>query len=386
MSAKLLALAAVLLSQPLLANDKLISYLPTWRDADTVARFGPQLAKLDYGVLSFIEVNAKGEAYLAAGTQAGLALWQPHLAAARKAGKFNCMWALGGWTGSKNIAKTAQTEAGRAKLIQSSIAIMRQTQCTGLDIDWEHPVTGGEYAADASPADLGNWVSLLRELRTALDAAGKQDKKTYLLTTAIPANNGGWVMQGYDLKNGLPYLNWVNLMAYDRSGGWSKNATLHASLYPTPGDPDGVTLASNKAVEYFIKQGAKPEQLVLGVPFYVRAMGNVEPGAQGNGLAQQSSGPGLKDEAEPGVATWADFQRKYAKAPGWQAYRSMEAGNAPYLYHPGKKELLSYDDPASLTEKVKFVKSRQLGGVMIWEMTQDDAQFTLLNTLIKALR
>lgn len=386
MSIKLLSLAAVLLSQPLLAEEKLISYLPTWREANVVSQFGPQLGKLNYGILSFIEVNANGEAYLSPTAKAGAERWQSHFAKARKTSNFNCMWAIGGWTGSKNIAKTAQTEAGRAKLVKSAIGIMRSSQCVGLDLDWEHPVTGGDYAADASAADLQNWVSLLRDLRQGLDAAGKADKQKYVLSIAVPANNGGWVMQGYDLKNALSMLDWVNLMAYDRSGGWSKTATLQASLHSVPNDPDGQVLSSSKAVDYFIAQGAKPAQLMLGVPFYVRGLGNVEAGPKGDGLAQSMNGPGLKDEPEAGVASWADFQAKYAKAAGWKAYRNAESGNSPYLYHAGKKELISYDDPTSLAEKVKFVKQNKLGGIMIWELTQDDAQATLLNSLVKQLK
>ncbi|WP_410497663.1 glycoside hydrolase family 18 protein [Chitinibacter sp. S2-10] len=384
---KLWPYALLALSATSFANDKLISYLPTWKDAATVSKTGAQLPKLDVGILSFIEVNASGEAYLPAATKAGADLWLAQFKAAKKSNpNLNCMWAIGGWTGSRNIAKTAQTEAGRAKLVKSSIAIMRDSGCVGLDLDWEHPVTGGDYAADASPADLKNWVSLLGDFRKALDTAGKADKKSYQLSVAIPANNGGWVMQGYDMKAALPLLDWVNLMAYDRAGGWSKTATLHASLHSVPNDPDGNVLSSSKAVDYLLSLGAKPAQLVLGVPFYVRGLGNVAAGEKGDGLAQAMSGPGLKDEPEAGVASWADFQTKYAKAEGWKAYRNAESGNSPYLYHAGKKELITYDDPTSLAEKVKYVKEKKLGGVMIWEVTQDDANFTLLNSVSKALR
>ncbi|QZA78403.1 hypothetical protein K4H28_03020 [Deefgea tanakiae] len=382
-----LALPCLLSPTTALATEKLISYLPTWRDAGVVAKVGPQLAQLDVGILSFIEVSPDGNAFIPAATKAGADLWKAQFAKAKKVNPdFNCMWAIGGWTGSRNIAKVARTEAGRNKLVQSAIGIMRDSQCVGLDLDWEHPVTGGDYAADASPADFQNWVSLLRDLRKGLDAAGKADKKTYFLTVAVPANNGGWVMGGYDMKSALPLLDWVNLMAYDRAGGWSKTSTLQASLHAVPGDPDGNVLSTSKAVEYFIAQGAKPAQLVLGVPFYVRGLGGVAAGEKGDGLVQPMSGPGLKDEAEQGVATWGDFQTRYAKASGWKAYRSKEAGNAPYMYHAGKKELLTYDDPISLAEKVKFVKANKLGGVMIWEITQDDADFTLLNSLSQNLK
>ncbi|WP_028451523.1 glycoside hydrolase family 18 protein [Chitinilyticum aquatile] len=381
-NAVLLGLLA--LSGPVLAGDKLISYLPTWKDEASIAKAGERLPQLSHGILSFVEVNEAGEAFIPAGTRAGAKVWQAQFTAAKKVNPdFTCMWAIGGWTGSKNIAKTARTEAGRAKLIASSIAIMRDWQCGGLDLDWEHPVTGGDFAADASPADLQNWVSLLREFRTALDAAGKADKRKYVLTAAVPALNGGWVLQGYDLKGALPSLDWVNLMAYDYAGGWSKTTTLQAALHPVPGDPDGQVLAISKAIDYYKSQGAKPEQLVLGVPFYGRALGNVAPGPKGDGLAQPMSGPGLKNAGGDGSFAYAELGN-YLGKEGWKLYRSKEAGNAPYLYNAASKDLLTYDDPESLAEKVKFVKAQKLGGVMIWEITQDDAQHTLFDALRKA--
>ncbi|XZG69028.1 glycosyl hydrolase family 18 protein [Chitinibacteraceae bacterium HSL-7] len=365
---------------------KLVAYLPTWRDDATVAKHAASLRKVTHGVLSFIEVDETGKAYLPPATQTGAKAWQQAFAEARKVNpKFECMWAIGGWTGSRHIAKTAQTEQGRERLADSAVAIMRESKCAGLDLDWEHPVTGGEYPQDASAADFANWVSLLRTLRERLDAAGKQDGKRYVLSVATPATAGGWAMQGYDLKNAMPLLDWVNLMAYDRAGGWSRVSTLQAALHPVPGDPDGAVLATRQSVDFYLAQGAKPEQLVVGVPFYARALGNVEPGPNGDGLAQPMSGVGMKDEAEPGVASYADLKARYLGQDGWVLHRSVAAGNAPYLYHAGKRELITYDDPVSLAEKVRYARLNQLGGMMVWEVTQDDASASLLNALYDGL-
>ncbi|GHD55360.1 glycoside hydrolase family 18 protein [Jeongeupia chitinilytica] len=366
---------------------KLISYLPTWQTTAERARGAEILPTLDIGIYSFLLVKPDGTAYIDAKNQEGAAQWKQAFATARvKNPKLACQWAIGGWTGSRNIAKVAQTEAGRTRLAQTSVAIMRDYGCQGLDLDWEHPVTGGDYAADASPADRDNYTRLLQALRSELDKRGKANGAQYLLTAAIPGTNGGWGSSGYDLPAAAKLLDWVNLMSYDFYGAWSPRAGLHAALYPTPGEADGNVLNGDGGVKHFIAQGFKPSQLVLGVPFYARGQGNVEAGPNGDGLAQPSKGPGLLDDAEPGTAKYSTAVATLIGKPGWQSFRSKEAGNAPYLYNAKLKQLVSYDDAVSLKTKAEYIKANGLRGVMIWELTQDDADHTLWRALERNLR
>lgn len=366
---------------------QLVSYLPNWQSDEARARAADVLHRLDVGVYSFIEVKPDGTGYVADASKPVAQTWRQAFAKARKVNpKLACQWAIGGWTGSRNIAKVAQTDAGRARLASTSVAIMREYDCQGLDLDWEHPVTGGDYAADASEADRDNWVKLLQALRDALDAQGAKDGQRYFLTAAIPNLNGGWVLSGYQLKGAVPLLDRVYLMSYDIYGAWSKVAGLHATLYPIKSDPDGSVLNGAGGVQYFLNQGFKPSQLVLGVPFYARAQAEVPPGPNGDGLGQSSKGPGLKDQPDPGTITYADMKAQILGKPGWKSFRSKEHGDAPYLYSTERQEFLSYDDPQSLKVKADFVKAKQLGGVMIWELTQDDAEHSLLNALTSTLR
>ncbi|WP_169307472.1 glycoside hydrolase family 18 protein [Chitiniphilus eburneus] len=364
------------------AAPKLISYLPTWQSDEDRARAAEVLPQLDMGLYSFIAVQPDGTAFVPEESKAVAESWRKAFANARKVNpKLGCQWAIGGWTLSRNIAKVAQTEATRNKLAATSVAIMRDYQCQGLDLDWEHPVTGGDYAADASEADRDNYIKLLQALRTALDAQAKKDKATYVLTAAIPNTAGGWSISGYDLPRAAELLDWVNLMSYDFYGGWSGHAGLHATLYPTPGEPDAAILNGDGGVKHFLSKGFKPSQLVLGVPFYARGQGNVEPGPNNDGLAQPSKGPGLTKYPEAGTAQYYLAKKDVIGQPGWKSFRSKEAGDAPYLYNAELKELVSYDDPQSLKVKVDYVKANKLGGVMIWELTQDDAEHTLFKAL-----
>ncbi|SMC28227.1 chitinase [Andreprevotia lacus DSM 23236] len=364
-----------------------ISYLPTWQSEQDMKQASEVLHKLDIGVLSFLEIQPDGTAFIAPSAAPAVAYWHQAFIDARKLNPaLRCQWAIAGWEGSRNLAKVAQSEVSRTRLAITATAIMKAYQCSGLDLDWEHPVTGGNYADDASPADKENYVLLLQALRAELTRQGKHDQQKYVLTAALPVTNGGWSLSGYDIPRTVKELDWVNMMLYDFYGAWASRAGLLAPLYGLPEDPDGKVLSIDLGVKYMLAKGARKDQLVFGVPFYFRAQGNVEPGPNGDGLNQPSKGPGLKQYKEPGAGQYYLVKQDLLGKPGWKSFRNKETGGSPYLYNADTREFVSYDDAQSLKTKVEYIKANGLAGVMIWELTQDDAQHTLLNALTQSLK
>ncbi len=47
--------------------------------------------------------------------------------------------------------------------------------------------------------------------------------------------------------------------------------------------------------------------------------------------------------------------------------------------------MISYEDPESLNAKAHYALSKQLGGIMIWELAADDDRDTLVNTIAAVL-
>ncbi len=74
----------------------------------------------------------------------------------------------------------------------------------------------------------------------------------------------------------------------------------------------------------------------------------------------------------------ADYVGKYQRF--WD-----ETAQVPWLYDPESGTMISYDDPESLTKKAEYIKQHNLGGVMFWETSQDDANNSLLNALYTTL-
>jgi chitinase len=136
-------------------------------------------------------------------------------------------------------------------------------------------------------------------------------------------------------------------------------------------------------MQNYLGRGVPADKIVLGVPFYGRAVQGVA--NVNGGLFQSFTGTpmGTWDDASSGATgmfDYADIAANYLGQPGIDAYRDGDSG-VPWLHDPSSGFFLSYDDPASLALKKEYVLANALGGVMVWEMSADlDNQ--LLDVLI----
>ncbi|MCC6895991.1 MAG: glycoside hydrolase family 18 protein [Anaerolineae bacterium] len=285
---------------------------------------------------------------------------------------------IGGWTWSKNFSDVALTEESRQKFAASCVAFMKQYGFDGLDIDWEYPTGGGDPGNITRPEDPENFILLLTELRKQLDAQGEADGgKHYLLT--IAAGAGKSAIEGIDWVAVADQLDWINLMAYDYAGGWSPTTDFNAPLFAsaTSPTPDVSIDASLKA---YLDAGVTADKMVLGVPFYGKGWKEVE--AADNGLFQPYGGiPG--GTYGEGVYEYHDLAKTWL--PLMERYWD-DAAKVPWLYNPKTGMMISYDDPESLALKAQYVNDNNLGGVMIWELSQDSDDNALLTALNDTLK
>lgn len=275
---------------------------------------------------------------------------------------------IGGATGSKHFSEAARTADARQRLAESCVRFMRDAGFDGLDIDWEYP-----SGAD----DKRNFTALLAELRQQLDMQARADHTQYLLTIAAPA--GQQQLAGFDLRQLATYADWINLMAYDFAGNWSRvtgfNAPLHAASESATRPSDSV----DAAVQSYLAAGVPPNKLVLGVSFYGVGWKGVP--NRNHGLYQQHAGQ-PRGTFEKGSFAYDDLTQNYLQdyARFWE-----DVAQSPWIYNAAAKIMISYDDPQSLGVKAGYIKANKLGGVMIWELSGDDAQHSLLNALRSGL-
>ncbi len=341
---------------------RIIAYV-SWR-AD-MARIGAE--KLTHINYAFAKISESGEIVVDEHV-APLHLSQLQALKARNP-KLKIILSIGGW-GADNFSPAAFNGATREKFAASAIAMMNRFALDGLDLDWEYPGQPGP-GIKFLEEDKENFTALLETLRKRLDALSdsrrRQGNDRYTLSIATA---GEKYFQHTEMERLHPFVDWINIMAYDLAGAWSKTTAHHAGLYaPLP----------SPSAESYIKQhlaaGIPSRKLILGVPFYGRAWCGVD--VKNNGLYQPLEG-------YVGGLSYSTLVSDYIDREGFTRQWDATA-HAPFLWNPASAIFITYEDPESIREKARFVKQQHLGGIMYWEYSADPDEI-LLSALFNSLQ
>ncbi|KAH9419275.1 Cht3p [Dermatophagoides pteronyssinus] len=270
------------------------------------------------------------------------------------------MISLGGWyEGSEKYSDMAANPTYRHQFVQSVLDFLQEYKFDGLDLDWEYP---GSRLGNPK-IDKQNYLTLVRELKEAFEPFG------YLLTAAVSPGKDK-IDVAYELKELNQLFDWMNVMTYDYHGGWENVFGHNAPLYKRPDETDELHtyFNVNYTMHYYLNNGATRDKLVMGVPFYGRAWSiedrsKVKLGDPAKGM----SPPGFIT-GEEGVLSYIELCQLFQKEEWHIQYD--EYYNAPYGYND--KIWVGYDDLASISCKLAFLKELGVSGVMIWSLENDD--------------
>jgi len=280
---------------------------------------------------------------------------------------------VGGWTWSGGFSDAVLTAEARRRVVASAVDFVARPDLAGLDVAWEYPGLPG-YGNTHRPEDKQNFTALMAGLRAGLDALGSTRGRHYVLTFAAGASPE--FLEHTEMDKVQASVDFLNLMTYDfREADADAEAGHHANLFVSPRDPR--RFSADVAVQEFLAAGVPPQKLVLGVPFYGRAWGDVAP--EGNGLYQ----PG-KPVVEPLDTHYSGLAALLAGDSGYTRLWD-EPAQAPYLWNAEKRIFISYDDPESLRGKCRYIRDRGLAGAMFWELNADPSG-ALLDALLGGLR
>jgi hypothetical protein len=90
-----------------------------------------------------------------------------------------------------------------------------------------------------------------------------------------------------------------------------------------------------------------------------------------NGLFANTTGPASDPLIwEPGVYPFYYLKESVEPDPAYTKYLD-DAAEAAFLWSSGKKIFHSYENETSLLKKLDYVWSKELGGMMMWDLTGD---------------
>jgi len=298
------------------------------------------------------------------------------------------MIACGGW-GADGFSDMALTEESRAKFIKSASEFITKYKLDGMDMDWEYPGISGAGTM-ARPEDTKNFTALMKGLREMLDEFDSPKVLTFA--------SAGW-KRYYDfveMDEVMKYANFTNVMTYDQVSGVSIYTGHHTplgdvkstdiagtpfqahldSLYANGDNLDPDPRSSEKIVDFLIKEGVDPKQIVIGSAFYGRVWKGVPP--VNNGLHQLSGG------LQIGWMAYHQIRDKYEQDSDFKRYWDEKA-EAPYMYNASDSLFVSYDDTVSVALKTRYTMEKGLGGIMFWELGNDTKEAgSLLDAIYKA--
>jgi chitinase len=293
---------------------------------------------------------------------------------------------LGGWTWSKyfsNMALPANRSAGVASCIDLFIKgnlplIGGEVQggpgsafgiFDGIDLDWEWPGAEGNVGNVIRAEDKANFLALVQEFRSQLNAYGSSVGRTYDLTAFLPADHGK-IDAGIN-AGVFNSLTFATIQGYDFYGPWGPQTNHQSQLRNPAANPAPATqrYSVTDAINKYLSMGAPASKLVVGVPAYGKGWTGV-PNVN-NGLYQNGSG------AAQGTYEAGTEDYDVLKNRAGTVFRDSTNGA---VWKFDGSTFWSYDDPQLIQTKGQYVKANGLGGLMIWSLDGDDG------TLVAAMQ
>ncbi|KAJ2800113.1 hypothetical protein H4R20_004182 [Coemansia guatemalensis] len=297
---------------------------------------------------------------------------------------------VGGWTGSKAISTILADETKSAKFTSQIIDLVKSNELDGIDIDWEYPGKKGlECNAVDLKKDTPRFLKFLRQLRSKFDSEfGSHKKLISLAVAAEPFHIDGKPTN--DVAEFAKVVDYASIMAFDVNGGWSKTTGPNAPLNFEQGKGDAFSLAS--AIESWTSAKWPANQLVAGLPFYGRALTASEdmtkdpdnmyqpkekviPKGDWEDAKEKADAACGVEEAFTGQYLYQHLRQSALTGPD-KAHKDWirtwdKVSETPWLFNPRNKTFITYDDPRSITAKVKLASEKGLAGAMVWATDKD---------------
>ncbi len=258
-------------------------------------------------------------------------------------GGAKAMISLGGGS-DKSFSSFLPSASKRRAYIHAVLDVVKTYGYDGIDLDWEFP---------RSEAEKKLWITLVGELRRGMDGLTKLNKKKYGLTAAVGV--GKWATQFIDTTTIIAKLDFINLMAYDYFGSWGGLAGDHPSLEAP--FPKGHSI--HDTINFWRSRGIKPNQIVIGMPFYARVCFGYKPAEKV--IPKSKNKDKIKRTASMGYDTFLAYAAKHK----W-TMRLNPKSKVRWYTSPDGKNFAAVDGPEAILAKTRFAEAKGYRGVFCW--------------------
>jgi chitinase len=252
----------------------------------------------------------------------------------------------------------ASNPNARATFINSTIEVARTFGFDGIDFDWEFPQTTNE---------MNNLGELFFQWRNAISAESVTTGRPPLLLTAAVYFAAEFFLSGepraYPVQSINENLDWVNVMSYDLHGSFNNKTGAPAGMF----DPK-TNISVVSGLFSWIRSGAMPEKLVLGMPLYAKTWKLQDPNLHGIGDPSVGMGPGMD-------GAMAYFQvLDFNKQTGVNVVHDVNTGS---VYSYNGDTWIGYDDPFTISIKIGFAQAINLRGYFFWVAGLDTSDWKI---------
>ena len=286
---------------------------------------------------------------------------------------------IGGWTGSTYFSPAVSTEEARQTFADNIAKVYNSYNLDGINIDNEYWGARGADGNLWSADDSEKFLEFLKLLRRTLPPQAIISAATQVWPFAGPDGN-----PLKDVSEYAQYLDHITIMNYDvfSVGEPGVNAPLSNGC-----NSDAMPLANAySAVNSWTNAGMPADQIMLGIAAYgylyksnasrlrtrrrglepdvtVRNPNGDDAGGQVNFATLIAQGALKRDDQTGQWVGAGGFTRE------WD-----DCSSTPWLKSWASGQIISYDDPDSISLKAQFSRQAGLRGASMWEITGDMGQ------------
>jgi chitinase len=280
------------------------------------------------------------------------------VALAHTAGRKALVCVGGAGTETDFLGATSPSNLGL--FVTNIINFMSGNGYDGVDLDWE----------PFNSSDTPQYTNLVNGLRATLNGFSTHKMLT-VAAPAYPESGDSPTAEFTMLASVQGQFDQINIMTYDLSGpypGWVTwyNSPIYDGGYTFPSVPSELVPSINGAVSNFLSNGVQPGKLGIGLPFY----GYIWTG--GPGMTQPLQSWPATNVPTVSTPTYAGIISGYYQS---NLYHWDNTAQAAYLSITNtlaaNDMFISYDDTHACQAKVSYARNLHLGGLMIWELSQD---------------